>query len=123
MVYNTLVYIAKLLTQNGVNVLIDSTGNLRSYRDNARVQISRFIEVYLECPFEVCVQRETERKQTYHAPKGIYAGALKSRASTVPGVGQPYEEPLHPEIKVKNFESPPEQVAERILKFILAYKK
>ncbi|MEM3722104.1 MAG: adenylyl-sulfate kinase, partial [Candidatus Bathyarchaeia archaeon] len=32
-VYSTLVYIAWLLTQNGVNVVIDATGNLRRYRD------------------------------------------------------------------------------------------
>jgi adenylylsulfate kinase len=43
-VYGTLVYIAKLLTDNGVNVIIDATGNRRKYRDNARREISQFME-------------------------------------------------------------------------------
>jgi adenylylsulfate kinase len=64
-VYSTLVYVAKLLTENGVNVLIDATGNLRRYRDEARRQISCFIEAYLECPVEVCMQREAARKEPF----------------------------------------------------------
>jgi adenylylsulfate kinase len=45
-IYATLVYIALLLTQNGVNVVIDATGNLRCYRENARKQIPKFVEVF-----------------------------------------------------------------------------
>lgn len=122
-VYSTLVYIAKLLTENGVNVLIDATGNLRRYRDDARTQIPHFIEAYLECPVEVCMQREAERKETYHAPKQIYSKALQSKvSSTVPGVGQPYEAPLKSEITVNNFELSPEQAAQKILEAIVAKK-
>jgi adenylylsulfate kinase len=119
-VYSTLVYIAKLLTQNNVNVLIDATGNLRRYRDETRRQIPCFIEAYLECPIEVCMQREAARKETYHAPTQIYSKALKNKAaSTVPGVGQPYEAPLKPEITVNTFELSPEQAAQKILEAIL----
>lgn len=118
-VYSTLVYVAKLLTGNGVNVLIDATGNLRRYREEARVQIPCFIEAYLDCPVEVCMQREAKRKKTYHAPKDIYLGAVKGKSSTVPGMGQPYEAPLHPEVIV-NAECPPEMAAEKILNAILA---
>ncbi len=122
-VYATMVYIAKLLTQNGVNVLIDATGNLRRYRDDARAQIPRFIEAYLECPVEVCMQREAERKETYHAPTQIYQKALQNKdASTVPGVGQPYEAPLNPDVAVKNFTLSPEDVAKQVLEAIEAKK-
>ena len=98
MVYATLVYLARLLTQNGTNVVVDATGNLRRYRDDARRQIQNFFEVYLECPLKICMEREVKRGKTYHAPKGIYAKALKGKAPTVPGVGQPYEPPLKPEL-------------------------
>ncbi|MEM2648831.1 MAG: adenylyl-sulfate kinase, partial [Candidatus Bathyarchaeia archaeon] len=60
-VYGTLVYIAKILTENGVNVIIDATGNRRKYRDNARSQIPLFMEAYLRCPLEVCIEREAKR--------------------------------------------------------------
>jgi adenylylsulfate kinase len=112
-VYSTLVHIAELLTRNGVNVVIDATGNLRRYREEARRQIPSFMEVYLECPLEVCIERETKRGKTYHAPKQIYTGALEGKALTVPGIGQPYEPPLHPEITIDTTKCSPEESAQR----------
>ncbi|MGQ9529927.1 MAG: adenylyl-sulfate kinase [Candidatus Bathycorpusculaceae bacterium] len=119
-VYSTLVYIAKLLTQNGVNVVIDATGNLRHYRENARKQIPHFLEAYLECPLEVCMKREAKRGKTYHAPKKIYAKALKGKAPTVPGFGQPYEPPLNPEVTINTTKFKPGECARKILDVIIA---
>jgi adenylylsulfate kinase len=119
MVYATLAYIAQLLTQNGVNVMIDATGNLRLYRENARKQIGKFIEAYLKCPLEICMQREAKRRRTYHAPKQIYDRARKGQASTVPGVGQPYEPPLNPEITIDTTTCTADESAEKILKAVL----
>lgn len=119
MVYRTLAYVAKLLTQNSVNVVIDATGNLRKHRDNARGQILNFIEAYLECPLEVCMERETRRRETYKAPKQIYAKATEGKAPTVPGMGQPYEHPLNPEITIDATKNTPNQAAKKILNTIL----
>jgi len=118
-VYATLVYIAKLLTHNDVNVVIDATGNLRRYRESARKQIPRFIEAYLECPLEVCIQRENKRGKTFQAPKQIYTKALEGKAPTVPGIGQPYELPLNPEITINTTKRTPEQAAQKILQKLL----
>lgn len=117
-VYATLVYIAKLLTQNGVNVVIDATGNLRRYRENARLQIPKFMEAYLACPLEVCMERESKRVETRQAPKQIYTKALEGKAPTVPGVGQPYEPPTNPEITINTAQCTPEQAAHKILETI-----
>jgi adenylylsulfate kinase len=123
-VYATLIYIAKLLTQNGVNVVIDATGNLRRYRDDARSQIPSFIEAYLECPLDICVRREAERKETYNAPTQIYQKAAQNtNSSTVPGAGQPYEAPLNPEVLVKNFALTPQEAAQQICDAIMTLKK
>ncbi|MDR2203693.1 MAG: adenylyl-sulfate kinase [Nitrososphaerota archaeon] len=121
-VYATLLYFAKLLTQNGINVLIDATGNFRRYRDDARSQIPCFIEIYLDCPLDVCIQREVERKETYNAPAQIYQKAMQNKSSTVPGVGQPYEVPLNPEVVVKNFILTPQEAAQQIYKTIATKK-
>jgi len=118
-VYATLVYIAELLTRNGVNVVIDATGNLRRYRENARRLIPRFMEAYLECPLEVCMNRESKRGKTYHAPKQIYAKAMEGKAPTVPGVGQPYEPPTNPEITIETMKLTPEEAAQKILETII----
>jgi adenylylsulfate kinase len=120
-VYATLVYIAELLTRNGVNVIIDATGNLRIYRDNARKQIPKLIEVYLKCPLEACMQRESTRRRTHEAPQQIYSRALKDKAPTVPGVGQPYEAPLNPEITLNTDQYLPKECAQTVLAFILEH--
>lgn len=113
-VYSVLVYMAKILSENGVNVVIDATGNLRKYREEARRQIPRFTEVYLECPLEVCIQREAKRREIFNAPANIYKRALEGRASSVPGVGAPYEPPLKPELQLDSATQVPQELAEKI---------
>jgi len=119
MVYGAIVFVAKLLTQNGVNVIIDATGNLRRYRNQARREVPRFMEAYLRCPLEVCIQRETERKEYAYAPKAIYKKASMGESATVPGMGAPYEEPLQPEVTVDSDKLDPSECAQRILEALM----
>jgi adenylylsulfate kinase len=119
MVYAALVHFAGLLTENGVNVVIDATGNLRRFRDDARRRIPKFFEVYLECPIEVCMDREAKRGETHLAPRKIYSRALSGKAPTVPGIGQPYEPPIKPEVTVNTAECAPQECAEKILQKLL----
>jgi len=117
-VYDTLVFIAKLLASNNVNVIIDATANRRSYREKARKQIKNFVEVYVKCPISLCMQREKRRKKTFGAPKKIYEKGLKGVSGTVPGLGAPYEEPLKPEIIVETDRLTPKQCIQKILLFL-----
>lgn len=98
-VYRCLVYVASLLVNNGHDVIIDATGNMRRWRELARGLIDRFGEVYLRCPIEKCIERERFRLETHGAPRDIYE---KGRAGwPVPGVTVPYEEPLNPELEIE----------------------
>ncbi len=108
--YNAMVYIGKLLTKNGVNVIFDATANRRKYRDRARREIGRFIEVYVRCPIEVCMKRDA---------KGIYRMAMEGKATTVPGIQAVYEEPENPEVIVDSDKLNPDERAERIMETIL----
>jgi adenylylsulfate kinase len=114
-VYGALVFTAKMLTKNGINVIIDATANRRRFRDQARQAVSNFMEAYLECPLEVCVEREAKRINTHLAPTDIYKKAEEGKSRTVPGVGVPYESPLNPEIKVDSSRLSPEECVEKIL--------
>ncbi len=118
-VYDALIFIARLLTENSVNVLIDATGNRRSYRKNARRQIELFMEAYVYCPLGICIIREKRRKLTSGAPRGVYQKGEKRQSLTVPGLGVPYEIPLDPEIVVNSLKLTPKQSAEKILKAIV----
>jgi adenylylsulfate kinase len=66
-----------------------------------------------ECAIEVCMEREAKRKKTYHAPKEIYSNALEGKAPTAPGMGQPYEPPLNPEVTIDMAQHTPQQAADR----------
>jgi adenylylsulfate kinase len=90
--YGVMLYIGKMLADNGVNVILDATGNLRRYRDAARAGISRFCEVYVYCPQDVCIERD---------PKDIYKNAAAGSAANVPGIGSAYEPPENPEVTVQ----------------------
>ncbi|MEM3382812.1 MAG: adenylyl-sulfate kinase [Nitrososphaerales archaeon] len=117
-VYGAIVYIAKILTKNGVNVIIDATGNRRKYREKARKEIKNFFEIYLYCPLETCIERESKRIETFQAPKDIYKRALEGR-STVPGIGVPYEEPINPELKIDTEKLNPDDCADKIIDLII----
>lgn len=43
------------------------------------------MDVYLKCPIEICMKRDV---------KGIYKLAIEGKSSTVPGIQDPYEEPI-----------------------------
>ncbi len=103
--YWALVLIGERITASGVNVIFDATAGKRAYRDHARALISRFLEVYVDCPLDICRSRD---------PKGIYASAVSGRAATVPGIQIPYEPPVNPEIIV-NGEAGPETGVARII--------
>ena len=119
-VYGALVFVSTMLARNDVNVIIDATANRRRYRDEARRRITRFAEIYLKCPLEVCMQREKGRKRRFGAPSRIYAKARTGASKTVPGVGVPYEIPLSAELTVDTSLLRPNQSAEQISQFVLS---
>jgi adenylylsulfate kinase len=112
-VYASLAYMAKLLAESGINVIVDATANRRRYRDLARDLVPKFAEVYIRAPLDVCVARESKRIAAF-SPKGIYQKASKEDA-TVPGINVSYEEPLHPEIEVDSSDMDAKKCAEIIV--------
>ena len=104
--YRLLAYIGTLLTAHGVPVIFDATANRREYRDRTRKQIAQFLEVYVECPIEVCMARD---------PKGIYRQAREGTAADVPGLQASYDPPQAPEILVHGGTDTPAAAAARII--------
>ena len=107
--YRQMVFIGALLVKHGVPVIFDATANRRAYRDRARREIERFIEVYVDVPLEVCMARD---------PKRIYRTAAAAQASNVPGLQDPYEPPERPDVVVHG--EKPEADARRIVEKLAA---
>ena len=82
-------FVAKLLTRNGVLVMTAAISPYRGVRDEIRLDIGDFLEVYVKCPLEVCMQRDV---------KGLYKRAIAGKIPQFTGVSDPYEEPINPEV-------------------------
>jgi adenylyl-sulfate kinase len=82
-------FVAKLLTRNDVIVPCAFISPYRAERARAREEIGEFIEVYVECPLEVCAERDV---------KGMYAKAFAGEIPHFTGVSDPYEPPENPDI-------------------------
>lgn len=104
-------FLADLLTRNGIITITTFISPYRELREHARKSIGAFVEVYVKCPVEVCMQRDT---------KGLYQKALAGEISNFTGVSDPYEEPLNPDVLI---ESDKEPVEESVAKVIGELKK
>lgn len=113
MFYGQMNYIGALLANHGVPVIFDATANRRAWRDKARHIIGQFVEVYVQCPIDVCMARD---------PKGIYRQAGKGQASAVPGLQAEYEPPEHPDVVVDGVAEAPDAAASRIIAKLIERK-
>ena len=65
-------------------MVFDATANRVEYRERARREIARYLEVYVSTPLSVCIDRD---------PKAIYRNASQGETDDVPGLGA-VQEPL-----------------------------
>jgi adenylyl-sulfate kinase len=100
-------FVCHLLSRNGVAAISAAISPYREIRDEVRKTIGDFVEVYVHCPLEVCVQRDV---------KGLYAKAIAGEIPAFTGVSDPYEPPLNPEVSVDSSTETPEQSAGKILR-------
>jgi len=84
-------FVAELLSKNGVATTCAFISPYREARQTARRRCHNFIEVYVDCPLDVLIQRD---------PKGLYQKALAGEIKGFTGIDDPYETPEHPEIVV-----------------------
>lgn len=110
--YAVVVWLAGLLTDNGVNVLIAATAPRRLYREAARGRMSRYAEVYVDCAAELCRARD---------PKGLWRRSEAGEIEALPGAGAEYEPPQAPEVHVNTAELSIDEAAGRILTALEAH--
>jgi bifunctional enzyme CysN/CysC len=102
---------AKLFVDAGLIVLVSFISPFRSERRMARelLQPGEFIEVFVDTPIEVCMQRD---------PKGLYVKAKAGEIKNFTGIDSPYEAPEAPELTIKTVEADAVAHAEAIVAFL-----
>lgn len=120
--YRAFVLIGSTLCSNGHNVVLDATAHKRMWRDLAREKCAHFAEVYVKCPVEICIERETRRKGQNNVRAKLYLDALKRLRTgkkmkglgKVPGVDEPFEE-SDAEIVVDSSREKVEAIAKQVI--------
>jgi len=103
--------IAKLLTRNNCVAIAAAVSPHRDIRDKIRREIARFVEVYVDCPTEKLIERDTE---------GLYKKALAGDLPNFTGVTEPYDTPQHAEVTVHTDQEAVEASAEKIVQSLVS---
>ncbi|HEU4583788.1 MAG TPA: adenylyl-sulfate kinase [Polyangiaceae bacterium] len=107
-------FVADLLARNGVTVIVAAVSPYAATREQARQQIGRFIEVYVECPVDECERRDV---------KGMYRRARAGQMRFFTGVDDPYEAPERPEVIVRTNHDDVAASVQAILAAVQSYKR
>ncbi|SDJ84988.1 adenylylsulfate kinase [Sediminibacillus albus] len=103
--------VAKLFVESGQIVMTAFISPYRADRSQVRKIFDRgeFIEVFIDCPFEVCEQRD---------PKGLYQKARKGEIHDFTGIDSPYEPPVSPELTINTEDYSIQEAAEVIIRYL-----
>lgn len=85
--------VAKLFLDAGIIVITAFISPFKEDRNTIRGLVSdgEFVEVFVDCPLEVCEQRDV---------KGLYAKARRGEIPNFTGISSPFEAPEKPEVRV-----------------------
>lgn len=103
-------FVGGMLSRNGVIALTAAISPYRATRESIRDQTVNFIEVFVDCPVEVCAERDV---------KGLYEKAYKGEIANFTGVSDPYEAPVDPEIVLKTHEESIEESVDKVMTYLV----
>ncbi len=103
--------VAKLFADAGVITLTAFISPYKADRERARklLKDDEFIEVYVKCPVNVCVERD---------PKGMYKKAINGEIKEFTGISAPYEEPENPEIVLETDKESVGESARKVINYL-----
>jgi len=105
-------YVAKVLSRNGVVVLVGLISPFRAFRQYAREEIGDFLEVYVDTSLDECIKRD---------PKGLYKKALAGEIKDLTGLQDPYEPPEDPELVIPTEDVTVDQAADMVMDTLRAH--
>ena len=103
-------FVANLLTRNGVAALVPCVSPYKAGREENRRSIGRYVEVYVDCPTEKLIERDST---------GRYKKALNGEIPNFIGITEPYEPPNSPEVTIHSDTESVEDGAAKIFQSLL----
>lgn len=104
--------VSKLFLNCGVITicsLISPTDDIRAIARGI-IGEEHFFEVFVNCPFEVCAQRDV---------KGLYKKALNGEIKNFTGLDAPFDHPKNPSLELKTDQEPLERCLDQLVTAVL----
>ena len=102
-------YVSKLLSRNGVIVIVASISPYRDVRNSVKESVTNFVEIYCDCPIEDLKIRD---------PKGLYKKVESGEIKNFTGISDPYEPPISPDVHLYTNNETVEESIDKIISYI-----
>jgi sulfate adenylyltransferase len=102
-------FVAKLLARNGVAVISSFISPYKKQREELKIGIDNFLEMFIDTPLEICEKRDK---------KGVYAKARTGEIKNFTGISDPYEVPENPDLHIKTEEDDIKNHIDRTVQFL-----
>ncbi len=102
-------YLAGLLSKNSIGVVASFISPYLKHREMAKKEAKNFIEVFCDCPLEICEKRDT---------KGLYQKARQGLIQHFTGISDPYERPLSPQIRLDTHKENVNQCVKKTINYL-----
>ena len=104
--------VAKLFVDAGIVVLTAFISPFRDDRNRVRALVAQdeFAEIFVNCPLEICEQRDI---------KGLYKKARAGEIKDFTGINSPFEPPSKPELEIRSDQFSIDESSELIVNYIV----
>jgi adenylylsulfate kinase len=102
-------FVSYLLNKNDIISIVAAISPYREVREQNRLLLGNYIEVFCDCPLETLERRDT---------KGLYRKARAGEIANFTGISDPYEKPENPEIVLKTGEETEEESFRKVLSYL-----
>lgn len=104
--------VSNLMVDAGVVVLSAFVSPFKRDREQVKnlVGANKYVEVFVNCPLEVCEERDV---------KGLYKKARNGEISNFTGISSPFEHPVIPDVEVESNVLSVEQSVEKVYQNIV----
>lgn len=104
--------VSKLMIDAGLVVIASFISPFHQDRQKVKdlVGESNYVEVFVDCPVEVCEARDV---------KGLYKKARAGEIKEFTGISSPYEAPQNPDLIIKSAEQPIQESINLLLEIVL----
>lgn len=108
--------IANLFLDAGLIVLASFISPFEKDREMLKHLVGKenFIEIFVNCPIEVCEERDT---------KGLYAKVKKGEIKNFTGIDSPFEVPQNPQITIQSDRESVSESVQKVIQYLIQTKK